>query len=647
MGAKSQTAEEVRRNLGEQLDWHFAERNDEAVAQALQRGEAVDAMYTLDEAGLLDGFFAFLQEASIMEHWSTFVIEGVRHMFLPAVYFLLLYGTRVLFGIESTNGLPSLLFSNVAVMSLIGFNAWQVTNGMTRRGAKQRRTVGEYTLMDPQTLADTICKASGQELERLFNGTIHGLAAFGVFMAEAMVAVDGTQVVTTRQFAGCGCLAVTKRKRTRQGTRVEVVELVFGWRLIALLDLVTLIPLAIKLVQIQAHEAPYLVELVQQAQANLEPYSRIRWLVVDRAYVDGSSLYQLHRMGITFVLIAKVDMVARATALALSAEAPTYERVEVVRHGQGRAAWSEDRVTRVVPVSGIRTWEDYAPPKAAGERLPIAERPALNAVVVTLWRNKPPSKQGPRVYLTNGPVENPWTIVDAYDDRSWIENGLFRDNKQFLRLTRWFPKKNEAGVRSHVTFVMMMFATATAYRLWDKAQAGASHQPVDHQIGQVSYRIVAVGTGELTDMPKPVNPVPTHLASIVAPQLPPGAAVHLTGQEQHPGLWVTADAPEFTNQDSAPLSESAPLDSLEEDIEQVADLDPADFLAHSLLGGQGLARWRRQLKRENRNKVIVFVGRQYGIFDLHQFALLVGVNLRDPLQQAPVRRTGTKQSGIP
>jgi hypothetical protein len=43
------------------------------------------------------------------------------------------------------------------------------------------------------------------------------------------------------------------------------------------------------------------------------------------------------------------------------------------------------------------------------------------------------------VYLTNATVSDPWAVVDGYDDRSWIENGLFRNSKQFWRLTRWFP----------------------------------------------------------------------------------------------------------------------------------------------------------------------------------------------------------------
>ena len=47
------------------------------------------------------------------------MIVGVRNVFLPAILFVLLYGTRVLFGIESSNALPALLFSNVAAMTVL------------------------------------------------------------------------------------------------------------------------------------------------------------------------------------------------------------------------------------------------------------------------------------------------------------------------------------------------------------------------------------------------------------------------------------------------------------------------------------------------------------------------------------------------
>lgn len=580
MSYQPQTIADVQANLNEQLEWRVAERDDEGVAQSLYKGETVDAVYTLDETGLLDGFFGFLEKSGVMKQWQEFHIEAVKRVFLPTIYFVLLYGVRVLLGIESSNGLPGLLFSNLAMMSLIGFTAYQVANGLTLRGQKQRIGKNEYVLMDPQTLAETICKSSAKELEGLFNGTIHCLAAFGVFMVEAMVAVDGTAVVTPASYTGCGCQKVINKKHNRSGVEVKEIKFIFGWRLIVLVDLVTLIPLAIKVVHIQSHEAPYLLELVKQAQENLSPYSRIRILVVDRAYVDGASLYALNEMGIKFVVIAKTKMKAYRTALRLSQNVPQYERVELKRHGHGQEAGLEERVTRVSRVTDIRDWDAYRPAKQPGKRLSRKNRPGLNAVVVRLWHNQVPTGEA-RVYLTNMDVTNPWVVIDAYDDRSWIENGLFRTSKQFWQLTRWFPQRNDTGVRAHLTFVMLMIATATAYRLWQKKQSNQPHQLDDHQISQTSYRLIDPKTGQVTDISAPMPPSTTHLASsLVNPQT------------------IETDDP------------------------------PQDILAYSLFTGQGTARWRRELKQQNRDKVIVFVGHQYGIFNTNELMVLFGVPIR-------------------
>ena len=71
MGQYRQTTAEVQQNLAELLDWQFAERNDQAVAQAIYSGQGVDVGYGLEEAGLLDGFFAFLDASGIKAHWRA------------------------------------------------------------------------------------------------------------------------------------------------------------------------------------------------------------------------------------------------------------------------------------------------------------------------------------------------------------------------------------------------------------------------------------------------------------------------------------------------------------------------------------------------------------------------------------------------
>jgi len=51
-------------------------------------------------------------------------------------------------------------------------------------------------------------------------------------------------------------------------------------------------------------------------------------------------------------------------------------------------------------------------------------------------------------------------------------------------------------------------------------------------------------------------------------------------------------------------------------------------LSSALLGGEGIARWRKRLEEENRDKIIAFLGQAYGIFHLTAFAVLTHVPIR-------------------
>ena len=167
---KAEKQREIRKNLMEQLSWEIAERDDSKVAEMLYSRKEADAVHTLDEAGMLDEFFEFLRTSGVMSLWKRYEISAIQRVFVPTICFLLLYGSRILLGIESMNALPALLFSNIAVMTLIGFNGYAVKEGMTKRGESQRTGERDYALMDPQTLAENICKSSVKELEGLFNG---------------------------------------------------------------------------------------------------------------------------------------------------------------------------------------------------------------------------------------------------------------------------------------------------------------------------------------------------------------------------------------------------------------------------------------------------------------------------------------------
>ena len=76
-------------------------------------------------------------------------------LFVP---YVLLYSLKTLLGIESMSALSALLFSDEALMRLVGFKAHQVRHGVCQRGAAHRpgpRTRGPIC---PEALADTIVK---------------------------------------------------------------------------------------------------------------------------------------------------------------------------------------------------------------------------------------------------------------------------------------------------------------------------------------------------------------------------------------------------------------------------------------------------------------------------------------------------------
>ncbi len=78
-------------------------------------------------------------------------------------------------------------------------------------------------------------------------------------------------------------------------------------------------------------------------------------------------------------------------------------------------------------------------------------------------------------------------------------------------------------------------------------------------------------------------------------------------------LWQAHGAPE------------EPPDKLQRPVRRQTQTVP---LAITLLGGEGIERWRRRLRAENRDKVVVFVGARYGIFHVSAFAVLAGLRIK-------------------
>src|SRR5437016_4905734 len=287
----------------ERLNWQVAYRDDTKVGQALYAGEAIDEMHQLSEAGLLDEFFVFLKDVGMLEAFEQVSQSGVKRTLVPTVQFVLLYVLKVLLGGESMHELPRVLFSDLALMELVGFNAHQCENGLTKRGESSRTTKKKQGPITAQCLADNICKITQEEMERLFNRMVQVLARRGWFAGTLLVALDGSKVPTPQSYEGCGKIKQTRKVKVK-GQQEPVMEeyYVSGWKVLVLIEVQTRLPLALKLVPIQDYEGKWLVPLLEQAQHNLGTHAHIETIVVDRGYLDGEDLWRVHQKGGNFVI---------------------------------------------------------------------------------------------------------------------------------------------------------------------------------------------------------------------------------------------------------------------------------------------------------------------------------------------------------
>jgi Transposase DDE domain len=478
-----QTRGEIDQNLAERLCWQAARRDDSRVARRLYRKQVVDGVYRLDEGALLDDFFYFLQELGVVNLLDNVQGTAVQREMVPVVQYVLLYSLKTLFGVDSMNALPPLLFSDEALMRLVGFNAQQVRQGVCQRGAAKRqgpRTAGPIC---PDTLAEHIVQLNVRDLEVLFNGVIRALAQTGVFATKVTGIVDATDLETTAQYEGCGQVT-RKRKVTDKRGKVHEIEItVYGFKLIVLIDARTKIPLAAKVGPIQEHETLSLRALVTQARTNLAGYVRLQKVVFDKGFLDGVDLWWLAQHGLFFVVPAKDNMAVTidAQAQAAAGEGVTIgRRVHTVRHGQGRTAWTERLETEVVGITALTTYEQYGTPEHGRHhnRRDFQPNP-IHAVVVRKWHNRDYGPGGKTVFLTNASVEKPLQPFDDYDNRSLIENCCIKESKQQWSLTHP-PQKTARAVRVHVMFTLLMFALATAYRLQGE-QEETGGEPVGWQ----------------------------------------------------------------------------------------------------------------------------------------------------------------------
>jgi len=473
------TRDQLQETLCDRLFWHTAERDDAKVADHLFHRREMDVVYAMDEATLFDSFFNYLQEIEVFPHLQHIDPQKQRRKNVPFFQVMLVFLMKVIGAIKAMDEISDLLLTDELLMSMCGFNAYQVKNGSCQRGVKlSKNPMPEIRgSLCVDTVANHIVTITPGRIEHLFNRCIQQLAKQGVFPKKIHAACDATLYETTSKFKGCGSVTrkvkVKARGYRKSGELKEVSVTLYGWKVWAIYETKTGIPLAIKIDTIEKPDNLHILAVLEQAKENVKASSAIDSLVIDRGFLDGKVLYEIDLKGLEFVIPLKRNMEATKDArqLALDAEnfPPVTREVEVV-HGYGKKKYTEKVLTTLVGVTDLLTCDWFNPEGSKANTTSNDYEPIpLNAVVVKKWDNKTPPPEKQVVFVTNIDVKDPFITFDRYDDRSLMENKLFREVKQNWHFEHP-PKKTKEGVYIQTYMTMAMKALTTAFLKWQEAQ---------------------------------------------------------------------------------------------------------------------------------------------------------------------------------
>lgn len=506
MTARSSNKADVEARVAS-LAWHTAERDDARVARTLHDTHGCDEVYAIDKATFFDELFHYMHEIGI---WP--LLEGLdpakrKKPLYPFIRFVLFTIMRCVGGVPSMLATQDVLLTDEAFMALLGFNATQVREGSTRRGAGRRQKPAEIRgAFSYETVADNLVEISIEKLEALLNGAIQCLARQGIFPKNIDAILDTTDNEATPKYKtddGRAVPLVTRKKRpdvraNRHASKTEVT--VFGWKIWVVWEPVSRIPLAIRMDGINEADNKHAFSVLEQARKNVEGHSKIRSVALDRGFLDGKLLSSIDAQKIIVYIPAKSNLQiavdAREIAKRAAAEAARgrtldgcvyRERTREVTIGAGKNARKEVRTTTVVGISELpcEFWNANPNRHASEDHRKDFQARMLHATVVLRWDGAPDEADKEVVLLTTNPSKDPFVAFDAYDDRSLIENTCNREAKE-----AWFlehhPKRSEAGVRAHSYFVFFCMALVAAFRAYKaKTDKGIFSDP---NSGIVRYR---------------------------------------------------------------------------------------------------------------------------------------------------------------
>lgn len=430
------------------------ERDDDALRQALERRDRLDAVLDGSQPGDLDELVWFIvHELKLIKALSelapseTYIDEETgeeivrRTMYPSQVLNLLGIMSRVL-GVGSGPEVQATLLTDERWMALLGFTAQEVLIGSTQRserlvgmtrdgrggrfeeagelGPARARLEGPRGALSSQTMAGHESVLEPQKLVAFFNAVVRALAGQGLFSQEVRASLDSTNEEVPPTFEGAGrvCRKAKVASKARRPRQVEVT--ILGFKVWYLMCVETGLPIAFAFDRIEKSEQEHAKELIEQGRANLDGYARLVSVALDRGFLDGDFFWWLkEEQGVEWYCPSKEKMAVTAEARqrvneALAAAAKKGETAlqTALRLARGRGKAKElierfgvevcerslgsGRESLVVAgVSDLTATDFYGPGGADSSRLNSKKfvPTPLHATVVLRWPDRSPQDQ--------------------------------------------------------------------------------------------------------------------------------------------------------------------------------------------------------------------------------------------------------------
>jgi len=469
--------------------------------------------FMLEHLGLRDALHALAPDRVCTDDAGK--CRRRRFMVAPLVMNLLSILARHL-GLRTGPQVQSELLADEQWMQLCGFTAFEVKVGVTSRsidrrgmtrdeagkfieaddaGPKHARPDTVRGALSSQTVSQHEQDLPAAKLRDFFNACVRALAAKGAFAKKVRAVLDSTLLEVSPKFAGAGQATrqvKVKTKARRPATRRVKVR---GFKLWVLMDAESRLPLAFALDGVEKPENAHVKDLVAQARANLGKTSTMTSIVLDRGFMDGDLLWWLNNEAkLTWVVPAKANMHVHAEAQA---------RIDKVlaRHARPDESPLDTACRlsqRLRPLGGVRfiTRDDgpgrkklvlasvpnlektdfYGPGGSSSSRVhskTFVPTP-LHGTMVLAWPDRIDTPTATAADVAPQQVtdaadddddDKHLLILSAaklsgiqryrlYDERSFIENGIFREGKQHFALGASYAR-NAAALHAAAVFSLI------------------------------------------------------------------------------------------------------------------------------------------------------------------------------------------------